>query len=115
MCHGSGGLTAHYRAGARTNQMNIMIGAVFLALGLFFGTTALSLLELIPVAVLMAFLVFTGVLHAALVLDRRGYELAVALTMGVVGFVTSNLAIALGVGLALYWPVELARRGVRRR
>ena len=114
MCHGSGGLTAHYRAGARTARMNLMIGGVFLVLGMFFGKTALSLLELIPIAVLMAFLLFTGVLHSALVLDRRGYELAVALTMGVVGFVTSNLGIALAIGLVLYWPAELARRAVRR-
>ena len=36
MCHGSGGLTAHYRAGARTWRMNLLIGGVLLGLGLFF-------------------------------------------------------------------------------
>ncbi len=110
MCHGSGGLTAHYQAGARTNRMNFLIGVAFLALGLLFGPTALRLLALIPVAVLMGFLIFTGVLHGALVLDRRGYDLLVSVTMGVVGFLTANLAIALGVGLVLYWPVALVRR-----
>lgn len=110
MCHGSGGLTAHYRSGARTNRMNIIIGGGFLVLGLLYGATALHVLALIPVAVLMGFLIFTGVLHGALVLDRRGYDLAVAVGMGITGFATSNLAIALGVGLVAYWPLELKRR-----
>jgi len=37
VCHGSGGLTAHYRFGARTGGSNLMIGTVCLALVVFFG------------------------------------------------------------------------------
>jgi len=37
MCHGAGGLTAHARLGARTAGMNLVLGAAFLALGLFFA------------------------------------------------------------------------------
>lgn len=107
MCHGSGGLTAHYRAGARTFRMNLFIGGTLLTLGLFFGPMALSLLALIPVAVLAGFLAFTGLFHSSLAASLRGTDLAIAITMGVLGLLTTNLAIALGVGLLLYWPLAL--------
>jgi len=32
MCHGTGGLAAHYRFGARTGGAPIMIGAIFMIL-----------------------------------------------------------------------------------
>ena len=51
----------------------------------------------IPIGILMGCLAFTGVFHALLVADQRGYDLLTALAMGVVGWVTSNLATALGV------------------
>lgn len=110
MCHGSGGLTAHYRAGARSYRMNLIIGVPLLILGLSFGATAFSVLALIPVAVLVGLLAFTGVMHALLVADLRGFDLGVAVAMGVIGLWTSNLAIALAVGLALVWLPALRRR-----
>lgn len=110
MCHGSSGLTAHYRAGARTITMNIFIGGVLLVLGLLFGTAALDTLDLIPVAVLMGMLMFTGVTHSWLATDLRGYDLVLAVVIGTLGLVTSNLSIALAVGLLMFWPVHLRRR-----
>lgn len=110
VCHGSSGLTAHYRAGARTKWMNVMIGGALLCMGLFLGPVAFQLLALIPVPVLMGLLAFAGIMHAALVADQRGYNLAVALAMGVVGLATANLAVALALGLVTYWPVDLAVR-----
>jgi sulfate permease, SulP family len=108
MCHGSGGLTAHYRAGARTYRMNLMIGGTLLVLGLFFGPAALGLLALIPVSVLAGFLASTGLFHSSLASSLRGRDLAIAVAMGVVGVVTTNLALSLGLGLALYWPLVWA-------
>ncbi|MGH2729288.1 MAG: putative sulfate/molybdate transporter [Actinomycetota bacterium] len=110
MCHGSSGLTAHYRAGARTKQMNVMIGATLLTLGMVLGPVAFQLLALIPLPVLMGLLAFAGTMHAALVADQRGYDLVVAVAMGVVGVATANLAVALALGLATYWPVAFASR-----
>lgn len=112
LCHGSGGLTAHYRAGARTWRMGLYIGLPLLAGGLFFGPTALALLGLVPVAVLAGLLAFTGVCHAALVADLRGYRLLVGLLVGITGGLTGNLAIALAVGLVLH---GLPTLGLRRR
>ena len=113
MCHGSGGLTAHYRAGARTHRMNTVIGSMLLILGLFLGPTALGLIGLVPVTVLAGSLAFTGCFHASLVTSLRGPDRAVALLVGTIGLLTTNLAIALVVGLAVYWPMTYLgdRRG----
>lgn len=111
MCHGSGGLTAHYRAGARTWRMGLWIGLPLLCGGLLFGPTALALLGLVPVAVLAGLLAFTGVCHAALIADLRGYRLVVGLLVGLVGGYTGNLALALVIGLVLH---GLPAFGLRR-
>lgn len=114
MCHGSGGLTAHYRAGARTARMNVIIGAPLLLLGVVFAPAALDILGLVPVTVLVGLLALNGVVHALLVRDLSGYELFIAVAMGVVGLVTANLAWALALGLALYWPAQGVRAGAGR-
>ncbi len=44
MCHGAGGLAAHYRFGARTGGSNIMIGLIFVFIALAFGTVGVALL-----------------------------------------------------------------------
>ncbi len=112
LCHGSGGLTAHYRSGARSHRMNLLIGVPLLILGVGFGATALSALELIPIAVLAGLLAFTGIMHAVLITDLRGYDLAVSIAMGTVGLLTSNLAVSLALGLALVWLPSLRRTRV---
>lgn len=58
MCHGAGGLAAHYRFGARTGGADVMIGALFVALA-FVSTSAM--LALVPAGVLGALLAFAGV------------------------------------------------------
>lgn len=105
MCHGSGGLTAHYRAGARSYRMNVIIGSFLLCVGLFLGPTALAVMALLPLPVLAGFLAFTGVFHSSLAASLRGSDLGVAVVMGLVGVVTTNLAISLGVGLVIYWSL----------
>jgi hypothetical protein len=101
MCHGSGGLTAHVRLGARTATMNAGLGAVFVALGLFFAPQVTILLGLLPVWALAAFLAYAGLRHAWLVIDLRGPALALAAIGGVAGAVTGNLALTLGIALTV--------------
>lgn len=112
MCHGSGGLTAHYRAGARSFHMNVIIGSALLIMGLFLGPSALAVLTSIPAVVLAGALAFTGLFHSSLAVSLRGWDLVVAIVIGLLGLVTTNLAIALAAGLLLYWPLALmtARR-----
>ncbi|ADQ14154.1 putative sulfate/molybdate transporter [Halanaerobium hydrogeniformans] len=58
MCHGSGGLAAQYRFGARTGGSNIISGVIILIMGLFFASP--QLLEFFPYGVLGALLVFSA-------------------------------------------------------
>jgi hypothetical protein len=106
MCHGAGGLTAHVRLGARRAGMNFLLGGAFLILGLWFAPQVPVILGLLPVWVLAAFLAYAGVRHALLVADLRGGALALAVTTGLVGAMTGNLAITAGAALL----VEHGRR-----
>jgi hypothetical protein len=110
MCHGSGGLTAHFRLGARTAAMNIGLGTAFVALGLFFAPQMTTLLGLLPVWALAAFLAYAGLRHASLVSDLRGSALVLALVAGGIGAVLGNLAYTLAIGLAVDHLVLRPRR-----
>jgi len=92
LCHGSGGVTAHYQFGARNPRSSYVIGAVCILLALF-GRAALGLLKLIPAAVLGVLLVYVGIQHAAYLRDilRRPPLLVIAACVGVVSLLTTNL------------------------
>ncbi|WP_018124943.1 putative sulfate/molybdate transporter [Desulfovibrio oxyclinae] len=109
LCHGAGGLAAHYRFGARTGGSNIIIGAIFLALAILFGAGILNILHLLPMAALGVLLIFAGAQLGLTILDmRQRDELFVILVM--VGVALAfNLAWAFGVGLLVAWVL---RRGV---
>jgi SulP family sulfate permease len=109
MCHGAGGLTAHYRLGARTGWMNVLLGSAFVLLGLFFAPQILTFLGLLPVWALAAFLAYAGLQHAFLVNDLRGGDFALAVTGGVIGAATGNLAITTGLVLSAVWGRQVAR------
>ena len=109
MCHGAGGLAAHYRFGARTAGSNLFIGALFLLVAVLLGDEATRLLALLPFSVLGALLVFGGAQLALTILDIQARrDLFVALAMLAVSL-ASNLAIGFGVGFALAFLVERAR------
>jgi SulP family sulfate permease len=99
MCHGSGGLTAHTRLGARTAGMNLLLGGTFVILGLAFGDQIPVLLGLLPVWALAAFLAYAGLRHAWLVADLRGTDLAIAVVAGAIGAWAGNLAVTAGLAL----------------
>lgn len=111
VCHGSGGLTAHYQLGARTSAAPLIMGTLCLALALFVDGKALPFLALIPYPVLGILLAFVGVQHSLLVRDLRGWEgIGVALTTASLGFATGNLAIGFGGGIVLQQGIRLLRR-----
>ncbi len=100
MCHGSGGLAAHYRFGARTGGSNIIIGLVFLFLAIAFGTIGIAVLSAIPNAVLGILLLFAGLELAVLIRDiEEKNDLFVSLIIAGIGFATTNMSIALLVGI----------------
>jgi MFS superfamily sulfate permease-like transporter len=111
VCHGCGGLTAHYRLGARTGGAPLMLGAFFLLFGLLGGQSLLPLLQLIPLGVLGVLLGFVGVQHGLLARDLSGWrEWLPALAVAVTTWFTRNLAIGFAAGAAMHFGVMLLKR-----
>ncbi len=103
LCHGCGGLTSHYRLGARTGAAPLMLGTIFLLLGLLGGSASMQILGLIPFPVLGVLLAYVGFQHMLLARDLSGAQawltalLVLALTLW-----TSNLAIGFISAAVLY-------------
>jgi SulP family sulfate permease len=106
LCHGAGGLAAHYRFGARTAGSNLMIGTLFILMGIFFGRHALVFLHLLPMAVLGVLLVFAGAQLAMTIMDlQTRKEIFVCLL--IVGItLASNLAAGFLVGTAVAYALR---------
>lgn len=103
VCHGSGGLTAHVRLGARTGGALILIGSFFLAMGLFGGSTLFPLLALIPFSALGVLLAYVGLQHMWLASDLQGVQAwSVALLVALVAWISQNLAWGFAAGFALH-------------
>lgn len=114
VCHGAGGLTAHYAFGARTAGAPLVMGATLLVLALAAGSGLAAVLTAFPLPVLAALLAAAGVLHIGLARDLEGARAwAVALLVAVLGFAL-NLAIGLGVGLVLWWGRIAVQRMINR-
>jgi SulP family sulfate permease len=71
LCHGAGGLAAHYRFGARTGGSNLIIGGLFAVLALLLGHHVLSAVNLLPMSVLGVLLLFAGGQLALTILDIK--------------------------------------------
>jgi len=71
VCHGSGGLTAHYRFGARRGAAVIFIGSLLLLLALVFGPAIEGFSRTFPKPMLGALMVFVGISHGWLIKDVR--------------------------------------------
>ena len=99
LCHGAGGLAAHYRFGARTAGSNIMIGLIFAVLAILFGKDIVSVLNLLPMAVLGVLLVFAGAQLTLTImdLDKRKDFFVATLILGIT--LASNLAAGFIAGL----------------
>jgi MFS superfamily sulfate permease-like transporter len=100
MCHGAGGIAGHTRFGARTATAPVLIGCVFVALGLALGQSGYAVLKTIPDAVLGGLLLFSGIELAlsAKLQDHHGDDLFLVLLMAAIG-VAINPAAAFAIGL----------------
>ncbi len=72
VCHGSGGLAAQYRFGARSGSSIIVLGVFKIILGLIFGESLIGLLRLYPKG-LLGVLVFAAGLELAKVGESLNY------------------------------------------
>lgn len=99
LCHGAGGLAAHYRFGARTAGSNLIIGLLLAALAILLGDDIVSILELLPLSILGVLLIFAGSQLALTIIDldsRKDYYVA-TLILGIT--LASNLAAGFLVGI----------------
>ncbi|KAM3075079.1 hypothetical protein ACMFMG_007463 [Clarireedia jacksonii] len=72
VCHGSGGLAAQYRFGARSGASIIILGALKMIFGFFFGDTLVSLLREYPKS-LLGIMVLAAGLELAKVGESLNY------------------------------------------
>jgi len=100
MCHGTGGLAAHFRFGARTGGAPVMIGLFFVIVALVLGEFGFSILAAIPRSVLGVLLVFAGLELCPLVRSlKTNEEYFIALLIVGISLVVPNMAWAFGVGI----------------
>ena len=101
LCHGAGGLAAHYRFGARTAGSNLIIGLVFLVLALLLGKQVVELLYLLPMAILGVLLIFGGAQLALTIMDlTKRKDVFIALLIPAITLAT-NLAAGFLVGIVV--------------
>jgi sulfate permease, SulP family len=103
VCHGAGGLTAHYSFGARTAGAPLAMGTALLVLAVGAGAGLAGLLPAFPLPILAGLLAAAGLLHIGLLRDLgTARDWMLALLVGSIGF-QFNLLWALAAGLALWW------------
>jgi SulP family sulfate permease len=103
MCHGAGGLAAHYRFGARTAGCNLIIGGILALLALLLGKSIVPVLGVIPLAVLGVLLLFAG-LQLALMIEDLKSRADLFVAMLILGLTLAfNLAVAFFAGVAIAW------------
>jgi len=112
LCHGAGGLAAHYRFGARTAGSNLVIGVILVLLAILLGSHALAIFYLIPMAAMGVLLFFAGSQLAMTILDlRKRNSLFVALSVFAIT-VASNLATGFIGGLVLWQALKSDRPAI---
>lgn len=111
VCHGAGGVTAHYKLGARTAGATVMLGAIYVTLGLALGASLPTFLHLLAPGALAGMLLLVAIQHAVLAgrLERAD-DRVLAAGIGLITLLTGNLAIGAGAGIAAL----LIRAGLRR-
>lgn len=111
VCHGAGGVTAHYKLGARTAVATASAGVLLLALALLLGDSLPALLRVLAPGALAGMLLFVAIQHAMLALSIVGAaERAIVVTVGVVTLAAGNLAAGFGVGVAILFVRAILTR-----
>ena len=112
ICHGAGGLAAHYRFGARSPGSNLIIGSIFIVLALLLGNYILSVFYLLPMSILGVLLLFAGSQLAMTIMDLGDRkDLFVALViLGIT--LASNLAVGFVAGIVIAYALRSEKLNV---
>ena len=106
LCHGAGGLAAHYRFGARTAGSNLIIGLFFVVLAVLLGSQILTVINILPMSVLGVLLLFAGTQLALTIIDVHEHkDLFVVLTMLAITL-ASNLAFGFITGIFIAYALK---------
>jgi SulP family sulfate permease len=115
LCHGAGGVTAHYKLGARTAAATASVGALYLVLALAFGASLPAVLHLLLPGALAGMLLFVAIQHGLLAAQLdSALDRVIAAGVGVITLLSGNLAIGFGAGAAVVlgrWTFERVRGG----
>jgi len=117
MCHGAGGLAAHYRFGARSGAAPLILGLTLLALALAPPEVAAAALAAIPAAGLGALLLWAS---AELAISKRLFDCrpscwpVIAVTVGVTAAFDPFLGLLAG-GVCEIVRARIVRMVLRRR
>lgn len=110
-CHGAGGVTAHYKLGARTAWATIAAGGTFLVLAVGLGASLPALLTVLAPGALAGMLLFVAIQHGMLASSlERLDDRIIAAGVGLVTLASGNL----GIGFAAGALAVAARAGLRR-
>lgn len=101
VCHGAGGLSAHFAFGARTWRAPAVIGSALLVIAVGLGGALAAALPLFPVAVLAALLGVAAAAHAQLLRDVHGVRSWLVVALVAAFGVFANLAYGVVAGLVL--------------
>jgi len=100
VCHGSGGLTAHYRFGARTGGATIIIGGVCVLAGMSQGHHVHAIVSSIPLWMLGLVMIYVAFWHASLAMGV-GRARWISLLTGLLTLITGGLFVPFLAGLVL--------------
>ncbi len=112
LCHGAGGLAAHYRFGARTAGSNLIIGSIFLLLSLLLGEHIIGVFRLLPLAILGILLVFAGSQLTLTIMDLEGRKEYFVATVILGITLATSLAIGFTAGLLVAWLLRWEKLSV---
>jgi hypothetical protein len=116
LCHGAGGVTAHFKLGARRAVATASAGALYLALGLAFGASLPELLQLLMPGALAGMLLFVAIQHGLLAAGLERFEdRLLAAGVGLATLLTGNLGIGFLFGAAVLLAGRIARGALRGR
>jgi SulP family sulfate permease len=112
LCHGAGGLAAHYRFGARTAGSNLIIGIIFVILAVVLGDDSLAVIYLLPLSVLGILLLFAGCQLSMTIMDLENRKdfFVVLFMLGIT--LAANLAASFLVGIVVAWMLKAEKLNV---
>lgn len=99
ICHGAGGIAAHYKFGGRTGGATMILGSLLILIAIS-GSFFIEFIYLIPLPLLSFLLMVTSLELIKLIKDLKYAEgIIVALTVACISFYSGNLFIAILIGI----------------